>query len=233
MQARYPRTPRCRYEGQTVPMPLQHPSPVQTSSCLKTHQPTEAKRIFTSRVTASGQQRRRWAGAAWHGQSVAQPGCGAARSAHKSGCAAPCLPCHPRWLRCPRAGSGCRRARGAVAPSGGPLPSALLRLRGGPGSPLAFHTRTSVITQDEHPKASFDILSSLSSAVRRVFMFLQNRGHHLHCRQSADREIKAYFAAGRDAACSFLTQRPGQADIADNRVRRLPASVVSVLRYEC
>lgn len=54
-------------------------------------------------------------------------------------------------------------------------------------------------------------------------MFIQNRGHHLHCRQSADREIKEHFAAGRDAACSFFTQRPGQADIADNHIRRLPA----------
>lgn len=42
--------------------------PVQTSSCLKTHQPTETKLTFTSRVTTSGQQRRAGPGC------VARPG---------------------------------------------------------------------------------------------------------------------------------------------------------------
>lgn len=50
--------------------------PVQTSSCLKTHQPTETKLTFTSRDTTSGQQRRAGPGC------VARPGCGTARVQH-------------------------------------------------------------------------------------------------------------------------------------------------------
>lgn len=123
---------------------------------------TEAKLIFTSRVTASGQL---WL------------------------CCSMSLPLSPVGYQVPPGSRGC----GALCRSPGCAAAPVLLAPFTPA--LLLSLRTSILRP-----------ALMSSAVRSIFMFLQNRGHHLHCRQSADREIKAYFAAGRDAACPFLTE---------------------------